>query len=276
MKNIIIPVDFSDHSRTAAETGAFLAGRTYARLYLLHVVAGPENWSQMSVENRQKNPEVESRIVEATMRLEEFAKSRVFNGLNAVPVVKTGIADERIVSFSLATNADLIVIGAHGSGESDPVFIGSTAQKVLRASMCPVLSVKTSFDPAKVKRILFPSDFEENATDALDFVSELAIAMNASVDLTFIDTPSDFLDSNVIEQRMARVHHGKPGVVINRFIYNHRDKDKGIIEAARKRGAGLIAMLTHYRKGKPAYSFGITESVLFLTDAAVLSAIVRK
>lgn len=276
MKNIIIPVDFSEHARTAAETGAFLARRTYARLYLLHVVPGPENWGQLSVENRQKNPEVEARIVEATIRLEKFAKDRMFSGLNVVPQVKTGTADERIVSFALATNADLIVMGAHGTGDSDPAFVGSTAQKVLRVSTCPVLSVKTSFDPAKVKRILFPSDFEENATDALDFVTELAVAMNASVDLTFIDTPTDFLDTNVIEQRMANVHHGKPGVVINRFVYNHREKDKGIVEAARKRGAGMIAMLTHDRRGKPAYSFGITESVLFLTDVAVLSAIVRK
>lgn len=276
MKNIIIPVDFSAHSQTAARTGAFLARKTYARLHLLHVVYGPENWNQLSVENRQKNPDVETRIVESTVRLEDLARDAMFNGLNVVPHVKTGISHERIVSFAHAVNADLIIMGAHGAGESDPVFIGSTAQKVMRAAACPVLSVKTNFDPTTVKRILFPSDFEEHISDAMDFITELAIAMNIGIDLTFINTPTNFLDSDIIERRMLDVQPRKPGVVINRFVYNHHEKDQGIIEAAGKRNAGMVAMITHNRKNKPAYSFGITESVLFQANAAVLSVIVRK
>jgi hypothetical protein len=54
----------------------------------------------------------------------------------------------------------LIVIGAHGVGESNNAFIGSTAQKVLRTTSCPVLSVKKDFKPSFIKKILFTSDFE--------------------------------------------------------------------------------------------------------------------
>ncbi|HEX7014305.1 MAG TPA: universal stress protein [Cyclobacteriaceae bacterium] len=276
MKNIVIPVDFSDHSRSAAYTGAFLALKSYARIHLLHVVQGPENWSKLTVENRKKHPEVESRIVEVNKQLEELSRDAMFHGLNVVTQVKTGIAHERIVSYAQATNADLVIIGAHGADESDPVFIGSTAQKVMRAASCPVLSVKKNFNPGGVKHILFASDFEENVSDALNFVTELAVAMNTSIDLAFINTPGHFVDSETIERRMLDVQPKKPGVVINHFVYNHYDKDRGIIEAARKRQAGVIAMITHNRKGKAPYSFGITESVLFLADAGVLSVIVKK
>lgn len=276
MKNIIIPVDFSEHARTAAKAGAFMARKTYARLHLLHVVLGPENWSTMPVENRQKHPEVESRIVQASMQLEEFKKDVMFQDLNVVADVSTGLAHERIVSFARSTNADLIIMGAYGSGDPKPVYIGSTAQKVIRAADCPVLSVKTTFDPAQVKHILFASDFEEDVSEALDFVAELAMAMDTSIDLAFINTPGHFVDSDTIEKRMLEVQPRKSGVVVNRFIYNHHEKDRGIIEAARKREAGVIAMITHDRKRKPPYSFGITESVLFLADAAVISIIVRK
>lgn len=275
MKNIVIPIDFSPYSNSAARTGAFLARKTYSRLHLLHVVAGPENWDRMSVSDRQKNPEVETRMVENTMRLEKFAKDPMFEDINVATHVKTGIAHERIVSFSRTHKADLIIIGAHGTGESGAIFVGSTAQKVLRVASCPVLSVKLNFDPASVKNILFPSDFEENVTDALDIVSELAVAVHAGIDLTFINTPANFVDSGASEQRMLAIQPKKDGVEINRFVYNHYQKDNGIIQAAKERGAGLIAMVTHNRKGKPAYSFGITESVLFLSDVPVLSMIVK-
>lgn len=275
MKNIVIPIDFSPYSNSAARTGAFLSRKTYSRLHLLHVVAGPENWDRMSVSDRQKNPEVETRMVENTMRLEKFAKDPMFEDINVATHVKTGIAHERIVSFSRTHKADLIIIGAHGTGESGAIFVGSTAQKVLRVASCPVLSVKLNFDPASVKNILFPSDFEENVTDALDIVSELAVAVHAGIDLTFINTPANFVDSGASEQRMLAIQPKKDGVEINRFVYNHYQKDNGIIQAAKERGAGLIAMVTHNRKGKPAYSFGITESVLFLSDVPVLSMIVK-
>lgn len=276
MKNIVIPVDFSEHSRTAAKTGAYLARKTYARIHLLHVVYGPENWNQLTVENRQKHPDAEARIVEAGMKLDKLSQGPALQGLNVVTQVKTGIPHERIVSFALATNADLIVMGAHGAGDSEPVYIGSTTQRVIRAASSPVLSVKTRFDPASVKRILFASDFEENVSDALDFITELAVAMNTSIDLAFVNTPGHFVDSETIEQRMRQAQPDKPGVVIDHFVYNHYEKDRGIIEAARKRDAGVIAMITHDRKRKPPYSFGITESVLFLADAGVISVIVKK
>jgi len=276
MKNIIIPVDFSKHSDAAMKAGAHLARKTFARLHLLHVVLGPENWDKMSVEYRQKHPQVESQIVEASMKLEEIGKDPMFQGLNVVPQVKTGLAHERIVSFADATNADLIIMGAHGAGDPKPVYIGSTAQKVIRRAKCPVLSVKTNFDPTKVKHILFASDFEEDVSEALQFITELAVAMETSIDLTFVNTPGHFVDTETIEQRMREATPEKPGIVINQYVYNHYDKDRGIVEAAKKREAGVIAMITHERKRKPPYSFGITESVLFLADAAVISVIVKK
>jgi len=275
MKNIVIPVDFSPYANSAARVGAFLARKTYARLHLIHVVAGPENWEGMSVGEQQKNPEVETRMVEDTMRLEKFAKDPMFEDINVVTYVKTGIAHERIVSFAKSHKADLIIMGAHGTGESDAIFVGSTAQKVLRVASCPVLSVKVDFDPAAMGNILFSSDFEEDVTDALDIVSEFARALDTGIDLTFINTPANFVDSDTSEKRMLAIKPKENGVKINRLVYNHYEKDSGITQAARNRGAGMIAMVTHNRKGKPAYSFGITESVLFLSDVPVLSMIVK-
>lgn len=276
MKNVVVPVDFSPYSLSAAKAGAFLARKTSSKLHLVHVVQGPENWHKMSVRNRQKNPGMETRMVEATMQLEDFTKNSLFNGLKVASHLITGIAHEQVKKFAGANNADLIIMGAHGAGESRNVFLGSTAQKVLRAAPCPVLSVKVDFEPTSVKNILFASDFQPNASDALDIVSEIAVALNAGIDLAYINTPADFVNSDNIEERMLRAQPSKKGIAVNRIVYNHFEKDRGIIEAAKRQGAGMIAMVTRNRRGKPTYSFGITESVLFFSEVPVLSMIIRK
>lgn len=276
MKNIVIPVDFSPYSRSATRAGAFLARKTSSQLHLLHIVQGPENWDKMSVRNRQNNPDMETRMVDAAMKLEDFARNSLFEHLKVATHLKTGIAHEQIVNFARVNKADLIVMGAHGAGESRNVFLGSTAQKVLRAAPCPVLSVKVDFEPTSVKNILFPSDFQPNAANALEMISEIAAALNAGIDLAFINTPADFVDSNEIEERMLRTQPAKKGITVNRIVYNDHEKDRGIIEAAKRQGAGMIAMVTRNRRGKPEYSFGITESVLFFSEVPVLSMIIRK
>jgi universal stress protein A len=53
-----------------------------------------------------------------------------------------GLPYEEILKFVKENNIDLIVIGTHGRTGIDRVIFGSTAQRVVRHSPCPVLTVK--------------------------------------------------------------------------------------------------------------------------------------
>jgi nucleotide-binding universal stress UspA family protein len=55
--------------------------------------------------------------------------------------VETGTAWKQILSLAQATHADLIVIGAHKGGASRRLFLGSTANEIVRRAPCPVLVV---------------------------------------------------------------------------------------------------------------------------------------
>lgn len=276
MKNILIPVDFSVNSISAAKTAAFLTRKINAKLHVLHVVTGTAEWTKLAVKVQQEFPEMESRMVESQMKLEKFCNQKFLSGLNLITHVKSGTPYEEILATAKSEKIDLIVMGAHGAGESHSVFIGSTVQKIMRTTPCPVLSVKKDFKPTAIRKILFPSDFEENIKDALSTVSLLANQLKASIDLAFVNTPGNFADNDTIEARIQKFLPSSNGVKYGKVVYNDFNKEEGIIKIAKRQHANIIAMVTHNRKGKPGYLLGITESLLFHAEIPVLSITLNK
>ncbi len=57
-------------------------------------------------------------------------------------LLRPGVAHGEIVAAARAEGADLIVIGTHGYGGVDRLLLGSVADRVIRLSSCPVLSVR--------------------------------------------------------------------------------------------------------------------------------------
>jgi nucleotide-binding universal stress UspA family protein len=74
--------------------------------------------------------------------------------------------------------ADLIVLGEPGKYRYADLFIGTTAERVVRTSPVPVLVVKGTTQGA-YRRVLVPLDLSEGAVRAL--ATSLAIAPNAEV-----------------------------------------------------------------------------------------------
>jgi nucleotide-binding universal stress UspA family protein len=56
--------------------------------------------------------------------------------------VETGKAYREILRVADEQRADVIVIGAHGHGLIEQMFVGSTAQQIVRRAGCPVLIVR--------------------------------------------------------------------------------------------------------------------------------------
>jgi nucleotide-binding universal stress UspA family protein len=275
MKNILIPFDFSKCAQSAAKTAASLARKTGAQLNLLHVVYAPPEWDRMPVGMQQTYPEVEARMVEAEIKLDKYAAGDLFKNLQVQTFVYSGVAHEQIIQFAKAYKMDLIVMGAHGAGESDKLFVGSTAQRIIRKSHVPVLSVKKEYTPKAIKKILFPSDFEEGSIGSLNTVKNLAADLQASISLLFVNTPFNFYDTPSAERKMAECIPVQRAVKFYSFIYNDFDREKGILNFARNKKMDLIAMVTHNRKGRPNYQLGVTETLLYHTDMPVLSMVMK-
>lgn len=275
MKAILIPIDFSDYAKTAINTGANLAKKTGAEIFLLHVFSAPSDWNRISVEEQQKYPEHEARMVDAELKIERLLKDKVLKGTKVTGLVRPGIVQEQIIQVAKLYKCDLIIMGAHGMGESHRYFIGSHAQKVLRTSPCPVLSVKKDFKPASIKKVVFAANFEEPLTKPFGTIVSFLKATGASMTLLYVNTPSNFKGTLEVENAMKKLVDAYPNLKMKGEIYNSLSVEKGMLEFADKHKAQVISKVTHNRAKRAGYDFGITESLLYKSKIPVLSIVLN-
>ena len=274
MKSILVPTDFSAFSRSAMKTAAYVAEKTGAAIHLFNVCQAPEDWNRLRVDQQQRFPEIEGRIVEAEIKIQKLAEDATFKGLNVITTVAGGTAHRQIMEYAEKFKIDLIVIGAHGANEAEGPFIGSTAQKIVRSAPCLVLSVKKNFKPSSLKKMIFAADFQDAQLKApFRAIRNFAEEIGAHVDFAYINTPIHFLDSPTIDKSMrqfADTHRDlKPGL----FVQNDYTTEGGIVNLATRVKAHMVALVTHNRKNKKNYLLGVTETVLFHSDLPVLSKV---
>lgn len=139
LKKILVPTDFSEHSARAVRYGAELAAKFGAELHLLHAY---ENVPIMYGEGAYFPPETDAELkASATRELDNIAVDPR-DGSGVVRKVVEGHPFVEIIRYAKETDSDLIVLGTHGRGAVAHMFLGSVAEKVVRKSPCPVLTVR--------------------------------------------------------------------------------------------------------------------------------------
>ena len=142
IKKILCPTDFMEGSRQAVQYAVDLGKKYNARLYLLHVMHDLEKatgWyvPHITVEELYKDIEAGAKKELDKLYAEEL------RGFTAVEhkIVK-GIPFEEIIKFTDDNKIDLIVMGTHGRKGIDRIIFGSTAERVVKSSKVPVLTVR--------------------------------------------------------------------------------------------------------------------------------------
>jgi len=145
-KNIILSTDLSENAQAAAPFAVELARASGGTIHLLHVVEDVFYYSSMGIEGvmAQDPALLLAEISETrTAQLREAAASLpVTEHVRVIPVLKQGQAANEIVKYAREIKADCIVIATHGRTGFSHFIFGSVAEKVVRHSCCPVLSVR--------------------------------------------------------------------------------------------------------------------------------------
>ena len=181
-REILVPTDGSDYSKTALEYGIYIAGRLDARLTGLHVVdikvlQGPVLNDICSAASLSPGPEFFS-VVEKALEaradsiLREFRERCEKQGLTSDVKRVTGIIDEEIVREG--QGADLILLAQRGEHYplSRSVLLGSTAEAVVRKAGRPVLVTPATFVEIESMAVAF--DGSPPAERALKIAAELS------------------------------------------------------------------------------------------------------
>jgi len=145
LKTILVPTDFSEASEAALEYAQGLAAAFGASIHIVHVTEDllAHAWSAevyvASMPNLREEIDKEARDRLAAM-MSDDARVR----FNVTSAVVAGNPFLEIVRYAKANRIDLIVIGTHGRGPIAHMLLGSVAEKVVRKSPCPVLTVRSA------------------------------------------------------------------------------------------------------------------------------------
>jgi universal stress protein A len=141
---ILCPIDFDGNSLDALRLARQIAERDKATLYVLHVVP-PQDPLVMSA------PAITQRDEEhARTELQKVSNAEM-KGVDHEVLLRFGHPAEEIVAAETETKADLLVMATHGRTGMSHFILGSVAEKVVRESACPVLTVrmKATHQPSK-------------------------------------------------------------------------------------------------------------------------------
>jgi nucleotide-binding universal stress UspA family protein len=141
---ILVPIDFSEYTTDILTYATEIARKFSSTIHLIHVIPTMNYFapyeSFMSAENiATVQGSVESEV--------ERDLAEVANKITGIPVtraVRTGVSFVEIVEYVKAEEIDLVIMATHGRGGLE-LIIGSAAEKVVRKSPCPVLTIR----PAK-------------------------------------------------------------------------------------------------------------------------------
>lgn len=141
-KTILFATDFSESSEHAFQYALSLARKFESRLVIIHVINEPVDLRGFYVPHISFD-KLEEEIEQGALKMmEKFCSTQVRDYANVETFVVPGIPYDEIIKKALEVEAGLIVVGTHGRTGLDHVLFGSNAEKVVRKSPVPVMTIR--------------------------------------------------------------------------------------------------------------------------------------
>lgn len=254
MKTIIVPVDFSQQSEYALKVAASLARKHSAQIIVLHMLE--LNYAMISSSEAYHPEQTVFLLKAAEKRLQDFLDKAYLEGVTITPVIKHYKVFSEVNDIAEKHEADMIVMGSHGTDGLQEIFFGSNAEKVVRNADVPVLVVKKDRPDFKIGTFAFACDFREDCLEAFRKAKAFADKLGAEFRAVYINTPGDhFLSTSDINEQIAKfLKDAKVGMEVDH--YSDYSVERGVLNYAESMGADLIGIPTHGRKGISHFFMG--------------------
>ncbi|MEO9870583.1 universal stress protein [Ekhidna sp.] len=248
MKKILVPVDFSEVSISAAMFAVEIAKMSKAKLILLHsaffnyyndISYGMTYNYQPLIEEFER--EINEKLEGLRKRVAADVECEIcVSGLSLIESIKDIVADEGI---------DLIAVGTHGSSGLGEFFIGSNTEKIVRKVKCPVIAIPSKTSVNSIKKILVPIDIREIQDELMKKFAQLQKFFSASMEFVWVRTPHNIENEKVVREKFDSLMK----------TYGFQDSElciicsvfpaEGILAYSQESKANMIAMATHARRG---------------------------
>lgn len=294
---ILIPLDGSPRAELILGQVARILRRKDAEVLLLRVVDVPQP-SRLEPARRIAYDDVRARErTQAYEYIHALAARMSDQGIRARGCIAEGPAASTIVDLAVKEEATLLAMSTHGRTGIARWFLGSVAEKIVRASPVPMLLVRSfrptplgDLQPATVaelpfRKILVPTDGSAAAETAVEPAGKFAQMFDAKlvvlhaeppvvipgygemgIPAVFPPTPSE---SDPVTKGAADRFRGLGLTVLRRTVTG--DAAGVILDQSHSDGVDLIVMATHGRSGMSRWMLGsVAERVLRHAEVPLL------
>lgn len=150
IRNILVPIDFSDGAHAAMDAGISVARRFDAAVHVVHIFDVPMLHAETMIQVAGSPPVslVDHMRQDFKRMLDDFIEDVDTRGVVFSRGLEIGPPTSTIIKLS--DDYDLIVMGTHGRTGFKRLILGSVAEEVVREAHAPVLVVHAA-DAKKVK-----------------------------------------------------------------------------------------------------------------------------
>lgn len=280
MKRILVATDFSERSDRAIRRATLLAKMSGASLTLVHVIDDDQPRSMLLAEQQA----AEIVLAEQTLALQEI------DGLACASHIVLGDPFAGIAVAVREHDADILVIGPHRRRVLRDVFVGTTAERTIRASDRPVL-MANGVPAGPYRHVLVAVDLSECSAAAVHALIQLGLGAKAAVSVVHVfDAPAASLmvrtssTKDQIEDYLAD-EKGRAAGALAAFLsdldlkprqrllkHNEISVAHTISAAAQEANADLVVLGTHGRTGITKTLLGsVAEEFLRRSDRDTLA-----
>ncbi len=141
IKKIVCALDLSELSPRVAEYAVSLARVFSAEVVVVYVAPSLNQYAAMEVQPEALANLVGMISVSAEKTMEKVVAEH-FAGVKTETKISSGSPAEEIIRAAESAGADLIVMGTHGRTGVGLIIFGSVAEKVVKNSRIPVLTIR--------------------------------------------------------------------------------------------------------------------------------------
>jgi len=195
MKTLLIPTDFSDNARHAAEYGYYLAKQMRANVLLCNAVIVPAEMPQtgftgwLGGESELLMEDSTDELQRLKAHLELIDRTDTFRPQVGY-VNDAGRVTDAVNANSAAADVSLVVIGKHGASGWSGFLLANHTNALIDAAKKPLLIVPSQAHLETVKKIAFATDFNKLGKDLKSIYELIALArpLKAEILLTHVYT----------------------------------------------------------------------------------------
>jgi nucleotide-binding universal stress UspA family protein len=262
VKNILIPVDFSEYSLYACEVGFNYAHDIGARIDILH---SPINDDKSAQEDLDKF---------AASIKEKIGKGNWPDVLHHC-FLKNGLPEEEIVNYCNKTKPEIVIMGTRGKNRKDADLIGSVTAEVIENVQVPLLAIpeNTPFRRlSQVEKVAFGTSFDQKDLDA--FYNLFKLLKSYPIEYYLFHLTNHPSVWNEIKLAGIKDYFQKqyPDIPINYRIIDADDLVLNMEKFIRDESIDIISLTTYKRNlFARIFSPGIARKMLFHADTPLLA-----